>query len=200
MWVRKTSPSTFAPATLLARYPLDSIPPLDRPYVELAGVYSRMGHPDRALALVRDFARDGLAAGRFGEADRHHMLGAAALAQARYGDAVLELRQAAEGERCPICALPEMALAYELGGAGDSAVAIYERYLGTPWIGRLELDAIHLPWVCERLGGLYEARHEPQRAAAMFRRTLELWRDADRELRPRVAAVDRRLTSLAVER
>ena len=57
-----------------------------------------------------------------------------------------------------------------------------------------------LPPVCERLGGLYEARHEPQPAAAMFRRTLELWRDADPELRPRVAAVDRRLTSLAVER
>jgi hypothetical protein len=34
----------------------------------------------------------------------------------------------------------------------------------------------------------------------MFRRTLELWRDADPELRGRVAAVERRLASLAVER
>ena len=82
VWVRKTSPSVSAPAALLARYPLDSIPPLDRPYVELAGVYSGMGHPERAVALARDFARNGLAAGRFGEAARHHMLGAAALAGA----------------------------------------------------------------------------------------------------------------------
>jgi len=185
---------------LLARYPLDSIPPLDRPYVELAGLYSRMGHPERARALAKEFARNGLAAGRFGEAARHHMLGAAALADARYGEAVQELRLAAESEQCPICALPELALAYDLGGAGDSAIAVYERYLATPWIWRLELDALHLPWVCERLGQLYEIRHEPQRAATMYRRTIALWRDADPELRPRVAALERRLGALAAER
>lgn len=200
IWVRKTSPSTWSPAALLARHPLDSIPPLDRPYLELAGLYSRMGQPDRARALAKEFARHGLAAGRFGEVARHHMLGAAALADGRYGEAVQGLRQAAEGEQCPICALPELAMAYDLGGAGDSALAVYERYLATPWIGRLEVDALHLPWICERLGELYEARQEPQRAATMYRRMAGLWRDADPELRPRVAAVERRLAALAVER
>ena len=200
VWVRKTPPSASAPAALLTRYPLDSIPPLDRPYVELAGVYSGMGHPERALALARDFAGRGLAAGRFGEAAHHHMLGAAALAAGRYGDAVLELRQAAAEEQCPTCALPELAQAYDLGGAGDSAVAVYERYLETPWMGRLEIDAVRLPPAYERLGELYEARHEPQRAAAMYRRMIALWQEADPELRPRVAAAERRLASLAVER
>ena len=200
VWVRKTPPSASAPTALLARYPLDSIPPLDRPYVELAGVYSGMGHPERALALARDFAGHGLAAGRFGEAAHHRMLGAAALAARRYGDAVLELRQAAADEQCPTCALPELAQAYDLGGAGDSAVSVYERYLETPWIGRLEVDAVRLVAVYERLGELYEARHEPQRAAAMYRRMIALWHEADPELRPRVAAAERRLASLTVER
>lgn len=199
LWVRETSPAASAPAALLARYPLDSIPPLDRPYVELAVLYAGMGQPEQARALARDFARNGLAKGRFGEAARHHMLGAAALAEARYGEAVRELRQAVEGEQCPICALPELAQAYDLGGAGDSAVAAYERYLATPWIGRLELDAVHLPRVCERLGALHEARHEPQRAAVLYRRMVTLWRDADPELRPRAAALERRLAALALE-
>jgi tetratricopeptide (TPR) repeat protein len=200
VWVRKTPPSTWAPPAMLVRYPLDSIPPLDRPYVELAGVYSGMGHPERAIELAADFTRHGLATGRFGEAARHHILGAAALAGTRYGDAVLALRQAAAGEECPICALPELAQAYDLGGAGDSAIAVYERYLETPWIGRLEVDAVRLAPVYERLGELYEARHEPERAATMYRRMIALWREADPELRPRVAAVERRLAALTVER
>ena len=198
--MRRTPPSSWAPPAILVRYPLDSIPPLDRPYVELAGLYSGMGQPERAIELAADFTRHGLAAGRFGEAARHHMLGAAALAGGRYGDAVLELRQAAAAEECPICALPELAQAYDLGGAGDSAIAVYERYLETPWIGRLEVDAVRLPPVYERLGELYEARHEPERAAIMYRRMIALWREADPELRPRVAAVERRLAALTVER
>ena len=200
VWVRRTPPSSWVPPAVLARYPLDSIPPLDRPYVELAGVYSGMGRPERAIELAADFTRHGLAAGRFGEAARHHMLGAAALARGRYGDAVLELRQAAAAEECPICALPELAQAYDLGGAGDSAIAVYERYLETPWIGRLEVDAVRLPPAYERLGELYEARREPERAATMYRRMIALWREADPELRPRVAAVERRLAALTVER
>ena len=200
VWVRRTPPSSWVRPAMLVRYPLDSIPPLDRPYVELAGVYSGMGQPERAIELAADFTRHGLAAGRFGEAARHHMLGAAALAGGRYGDAVLELRQAAAAEECPICALPELAQAYDLGGAGDSAIAVYERYLETPWIGRLEVDAVRLPPVYERLGELYEARHEPERAAIMYRRMIALWREADPELRPRVAAVERRLAALTVER
>ncbi|MBA2459206.1 MAG: hypothetical protein H0V43_09675 [Gemmatimonadales bacterium] len=66
-------------------------------------------------------------------------------------------------------------------------------------MGRLEVDAVHLPRVCERLGAPYEARHEPQRAAARYRRMVALWRDADPELRPRAAAVERRLAALALE-
>jgi hypothetical protein len=54
--------------------------------------------------------------------------------------------------------------------------------------------------VYERLGELYEARHEPERAATMYRRMIALWREADPELRPRVAAVERRLAALTVER
>ncbi len=198
--VRKKAPSDSTVAVLLARYPLDSIAPLDRPYVELAVIYSAMGQPQRALALAQDFTRNGLASGRFGEAARHHMLGAAALAGGRYSDAVLELRQAVEGEQCTICALPELARAYDLGGAEDSAVAVYERYLRTPWIGRMEIDAIHLPRVLERLGELYDKRDDPERAAAMYRRMAALWRAADPELQPRAAAAGRRLAALTVTR
>jgi hypothetical protein len=73
---------------------------------------------------------------------------------------------------------------------------VYERYLATPWIGRLEVDAVRLAGVCERLAELYEARHEPERAAAMYRRVIALWREADPELRARAAAAERRLAAM----
>ena len=103
-------------------------------------------------------------------------------------------------EQCPTCALPQLAQAYDLGGASDSAIAVYERYLATPWIGRLEVDAVRCRRCASGWPSCTRPRHEPQRAAAMYRRVIALWRDADPELQPRVAAAERRLKELAVER
>jgi hypothetical protein len=70
----------------------------------------------------------------------------------------------------------------ELAGRADSAVAVYERYLRTPWMKRLELDAVELQPLRLGLAELYETRGDRAGAAAMYRRVAEGWRGGEGEL------------------
>jgi tetratricopeptide (TPR) repeat protein len=100
---------------------------------------------------------------------------------------------------CRSCALPPLADAYDLAGEADSAVAVYERYLGKRYFGSEELHAAlrYLPSIYERLGALYEARGEPARAIHYYGKLVELWQDADPELQPRVEAARRAIAALS---
>jgi tetratricopeptide (TPR) repeat protein len=126
--------------------------------------------------------RLGLARGRFAEAQWRRLRGTILLARRRYLEAQAELRLAAEREECVLCSLPALGRSYDLAGRADSAAAVYERYLRTPWMKRLELDATELGAVCLRLGELYQERGDQEAAAAMYRRAAALWHGADGEL------------------
>ncbi|UCC48864.1 MAG: tetratricopeptide repeat protein [Gemmatimonadota bacterium] len=184
----------------LDRYPLSSIELLERPYGLLALFYAFVEQPERARMLlaqyeaavdpqVRNVAR--------GEEDV--VPGVIALADSRPQDAIAEFRRADRGP-CPICLLPLLGQAYDLAEEPDSVVAIYERYLNTPWLGRLgDADWYALAGIYERLAGLYELRGDRERAAQHYNRFIELWRDADPELQPRVQAARRALERLLQE-
>jgi hypothetical protein len=87
--------------------------------------------------------------------------------------------------------------AYDQAGATDSVVAIYERYVTTPWLTRLDAgDWFALAAIYERLGGLYELRGDTAKAALYYGRFVELWEDADPDLQPRVEAARRALERL----
>jgi hypothetical protein len=49
----------------------------------------------------------------------------------------------------------------------------------------------------KRLGELYDARKEREKAIAHYSKFVELWKDADPELQPKVAEVKRRLAELS---
>jgi hypothetical protein len=53
----------------------------------------------------------------------------------------------------PVTRLPDLGLAHELAGNPDSAVVLYERFISTPYIHRVWMDARFLPGTLERLGG-----------------------------------------------
>ncbi len=59
-----------------------------------------------------------------------------------------------------------------------------------------EFDPVRVPAIHERLGQLYEAKGNPDRAAEHYRRFIELWKNADPEFQPRVADARRRLAKL----
>ena len=80
----------------------------------------------------------------------------------------------------------------------DSAIAWYERYFETPTPGRLgfDLDVTSVPYMSRRLGELYTARGDREKAAAYYQKFVDLWEDADPELQPQVAEIRRRLARL----
>jgi tetratricopeptide (TPR) repeat protein len=122
-------------------------------------------------------------------ADREWARGVISLAEGRSPAAESQLRQAADRLFCTICALPDLARAYEAANKPDAAVVVYERYLSTPWFFRYETDATELGWSLKRLAELYRDRGEPAKAAAARDRLLQLWRRADPELQAVLADV-----------
>ncbi|UCC83990.1 MAG: hypothetical protein JSW46_03380 [Gemmatimonadota bacterium] len=185
----------------LERHPLTTIPALDRPYAELAEFYAIAGELDRARGLLaeHDAATDPEL--RWPTEDlRHRAAGYIALAEGRHAEAIAEFRLSDDraGLRCRWCALPPLADAYDLAGEPDSAVAVYERFLGGVVVGIDELHAAarYRPAVYERLGALYEARGDTAKAIHYYGKLVELWEDADPELQPRVEAARRAIEAL----
>ncbi|HET6701390.1 MAG TPA: hypothetical protein VFH14_06295, partial [Gemmatimonadaceae bacterium] len=134
------------------------------------------------------------------------MLGVIALAEQRGRDALTAFRLGDTGPdgptgECAICFDPAVAMAYETAGIPDSAIVAYEHYLSTPFWGRhsRNLDGTWLAYTLRRLGVLYEERGNLGKATEYYTRFIELWKNADPDLQPRVAEVRRRLAGLQVK-
>ena len=166
-------------AEALTRHPLDSLAPEDRPYADLGVAYAETGDLERAAGMQALLEQYDLTRGRLAEGKWRRLRGSILLARRRYLEAQAELRIAAATEECPLCPLWALARSYDRGGRSDSAIAVYERYLRTPWMKRLELDALNLAPTCLRLAELYEAAGRRSDAVAMYRRVGELWRTGD---------------------
>ena len=123
----------------LARYPLDSIPLLDRPYVTLALIYASAGRPRQARALLTRYEREVNPTFRhIDEPRRQWAWGQVALAEGRYADAVVEFQAYVPTPRhCLACGQAALAQAYDRLGNSDSAIAVYERYVTTPSLFRM---------------------------------------------------------------
>ncbi|HET7584392.1 MAG TPA: protein kinase [Gemmatimonadaceae bacterium] len=180
----------------LLRFPLDSIEEGDRPYDELARFFAAAGRPERARALIAQAERTRLWRLRGVTAERRWSLGAIALSERRLPEANTALREAAATIECSICALPDLARAYDAMGEPDSAIATYERYLNTPWKWRFEPDAVELGHVLQRLAALYAQHGDSASAAKTYARFIDLWRRADPELQPALSDARRRLARL----
>ena len=81
----------------------------------------------------------------------------------------------------------------------DSALAAYDRAVNTPGLGRNAGEATVLGPTLRRMGELYEARGEREKAKEYYSRFVALWRDADSDLQPAVQDVKARLAQLAAE-
>jgi tetratricopeptide (TPR) repeat protein len=195
----------------LARYPLDSIRLLDRPYLTLAIVYASAGRPQPARALLSQYERQvDPTLRRIYDPLRRWAWGQVALAEGRYADAIVEFQAYVPTPRnCLACGQAALAQAYDRLGNLDSAIAVYERFVTTPSVFRLneknfELtpfshDGTQLAPASKRLGELYEQRGDRAKARPYYSRFAQLWMEADPELKPAVLAVRRRLRHLAGE-
>ena len=119
---------------------MDTVPIADRRDGLRGYVYALAGQPNRARALAAE-ARAAPAEGIGREGELRRAEGAALLVEGRAADAVTRLQQAARAHYCPICALPDLARAYEATGKprlrprGLASLSRYalERALGLRW-------------------------------------------------------------------
>jgi tetratricopeptide (TPR) repeat protein len=87
-----------------------------------------------------------------------------------------------------------MGLSLERAGMKDAAIARYEHFLAGP--PRLEYDAFKLVWVLEHVALLYDQKGDRKKARAAYERVVELWKNADPELQPRVARAREKAVAL----
>ena len=180
----------------LAKYPLDSIPPLQRPYGFVAVIYAMGGQPAQARAVLSE--REHViprASQGFQQRDVNWAQGEIALAEHRMSDALLEFRKESI-DGCPICPLPDLGRAFDAMGNADSSIASFEAFLRSTSFTRRNQDIQYRAGIYKRLGELYEGRGDTTRAIANYVAFTDYWKDADPELQPRVAQVQQRLARL----
>jgi len=183
----------------LERYPLESLAPLDRPYIDLARVYAAAGAPERGRGLITEFDATPEADHTDDtERNRHGALGVAALAEGRLEEAIAEFRQWDDGNSCATCADPWLARLYDQLGVADSALVLYQRFVETP-SASYGNDAGHLAHAYVRVGELYEQRGDWEQAIDYYGRFVALWEDADPEMQPWVEEVRQTIARLSAE-
>jgi serine/threonine-protein kinase len=155
-----------------------------------AALYAASGNPDRAQSILTGImaAADSVSR-RALHSHQQLALGEIALAKGRPLDAMDAFRRSdvAADELpvsdCLVCVLPGLARAAERAGWADSSRVLWERYVTTASDQRLESDSWFLAMAYRELCRLHGEAGNQQKSAEFDRRLVELWKDADPELR-----------------
>ena len=192
--------------SVITKTPFREMPAVDRPYFTAAIALAVTNNASKASAMIARYRTEitDTTLRRAQGADEHVALGYVALAEGKPQVALTEFRRGDVGydgkpaDECTPCLSLNLARAFEAAGQKDSAAVMYERYLATPsWFKlQAELDPVSRPAAHEHLGQLYEAMGNTPKAAEQYRQFIELWKNADPELQPRVAEARRRLAKL----
>jgi tetratricopeptide (TPR) repeat protein len=183
----------------LKRAPLDSIPYLDRDYGLLLAMAAQAGDTARARAW---HAENQVSWGRFGKTlDRDAELAMAnavlAMALGRNEDALEKLRLADRLRLPRTDILHSMRfVVFDRLQMADSAIAAGEAYVANTHYSRISQDAIYLAGIRQRLGEMYEAKGDLDKGLTHYQAFVELWKNADPELQPRVRDVRGRIERL----
>ena len=182
-------------AEVLHRYPLDHIPPADRPYGGLGSFYARLGDVEAVRRYRREFEAAVPAAERDpGSTERWNA--SEAWARKDFAAAASAIRAWRMARSCAHCDLYDEAEAWERGGNADSARVMLERAVTTNAFRDESDDAFRFGPALKKLGEMYEARGEKEKARDYYQRFVDLWRAADPVFQPQVTEAKARLAAL----
>ena len=184
----------------LRRAPIDSVPVLDRDYSYYLFVAAMVKDTTRARAWHADSRRLWEQAGKLTVRPSYEALDDAnlALARGQLPEALGAVERAyAHPNDRPDGLAAELFTVLSRMQQPDSAIAVGEKYLGINIVFRHQYDGFTLAGVRQRLGELYEAKGNVDKALEHYTAFVELWKDADPELQPRVAEVRRRISRLS---
>ncbi len=191
-----------AQATLkaaLARYPLASIRPEDRPYPMLAAAYALTGQTDEARRTMAEYQRMVPEGWRKGQPLRLKAEGDIAFAEQRWPDAVTAYRQWSDESGCGPCGQFEIGQVFDRLGQPDSALVYYHRSATVPDVFRLAWADPALGPTYRRMGELYEQKGDRARALESYGKFVALWKNADADLQPLVRDVKSRIAALTAQ-
>lgn len=185
----------------LARYPIEQMEPIQRPYPGLVGFWLRVGDPDEARRWIEHYRAVPAEQRGSRPGDELAMTAMAHIVDGRLDAALAAAEEFWTMTPCDICGIDLLADAFAAAGQRDRAIELYERYLAIRDAYRvLDADAASLAHVLERLAALYEDRGDTDDAARNYARLVEMWQDADPELQPRVRAAQARLEAITARR
>ena len=181
----------------LRRTPLASLPASSRPYQGLAQIYAFAGRADLARPMLAEFDKTSVTMDpEVATEVRHQLTSVIAIADKKYSEAIHEIGQYSAGA-CVSCAEPMRGYIYDLAGQPDSAIAEFTRYVtSTSLTSRMGNDQLFLAYAYRRLGELWENKHDNAKAAENYTKFIDLWKNADPVLQPKVADARTRLAKL----
>ena len=187
----------------LRRFPPEKMNPLDPNYFFMA---SSAAWSRRSRFAKEMLARWSAAQPKDVPADSigiYWALGDIALSEGRYEESAR--LQGRAGDLLPGAEnyFPHRAHPHDLLAHADSAIALYERYLGrvAKFQFRLEwLDPAHLAETYEALGRNYENVGQPDSSTKYYQALLDLWKNADPTLEPKKKSLRAALARVTAER
>ncbi|MEP7066577.1 MAG: protein kinase [Gemmatimonadota bacterium] len=183
----------------LAKHPLASIEPMDRPYPSLASAYAQAGRADEAQRLISESDRLIPAGVQRGNFFRLAALADVAFARGDYRGTIAGERATRAIWGCPNCGLFEIAAAFAKLGQPDSARYYYEQLLAHKGAYALLFDVTRQAATYQRLGELYEQAGDRKKAVDNYLKLADLWKNADPELQPIVKDAHARVARLSGE-
>ena len=186
-------------ARTLRRAPIDSVPYLDRDYDYFLNVAAAVKDTVRAREWHAEARKSWNEVGKLIDRPSWEAMDDTYLSMAfgRLPDALASVERA---ERLPNPRTDMMALTRFLildrMQQADSAIAAGERLIASTHNLRMQEDALYLAGVRQRLGEMYEAKGNVDKALTHYQAFVDLWKNADPELQPRVRDVRGRIERL----
>ena len=180
----------------MQRVPLSSIDPSERPWADLGRLAVELRDPSIAQQALDGFVRDQAATTPDPEGRTAFFKALVAFANGRNDEAIAQM-QLADDRRMTSVVYPKLFIgrAHDLAGRPDSAIVWLERFVSTP-SPDMEFPALYEAGTYKRLGELYEAKGNTAKAIENYEKFVDLWKDAELALQPRVREVRARLDRL----
>jgi tetratricopeptide (TPR) repeat protein len=190
----------------LVQAPIEQLSVNERPYIPLANVFGQARLPERAREMLTRHASEVkdtvVLRQRRGALDLAEAR--VARAEGRWAESVAAARRSdllSDGPRvrCSYCVSFEVIQTFAEAGMPDSALAEYEAYRakGIGARTRVGPDLALGARRSEQIAQMYDARGDTAKAIEHYRDFIDLWKDADPVLQPRVKAARDRLRLLS---
>ncbi|MGH7582328.1 MAG: tetratricopeptide repeat protein, partial [Gemmatimonadales bacterium] len=187
--------------SVLRAHPVATVPLDNDQSLQLASTYALLGAAAKAREVLNQHeARLDTLDRRRQAVDLARTRGAIAMAEGKTDSAVAWFRRGdveADGlptSNCAACTQYLLGIAFDRGGQADSARKYLTQFVDMP--GGLNFDPVFLAPALYRVGELYENAGDTRHALEYYGRFVDLWKNADPELQPRVADAKARIAQL----